>query len=72
MNYCLFTQKNDKIPGTSLYAVLLYESVEETEKMKLYSASPFVSTFMCRCFTCVAYSCVNKLCVICSLQKLGQ
>lgn len=41
MNYCLFTQKNDKIPGTSLYAVLLYESVEETEKMKLYSASPF-------------------------------
>lgn len=41
MNYCLFTQKNDKIPGRSLYAVLLYESVEETEKMKLYSASPF-------------------------------
>lgn len=41
MNYCLFTQKNDKIPGTSLYAVWLYESVEETEKMKFYSASPF-------------------------------
>lgn len=41
MNYCLFTQKNDEIPGKSLYAVLLYESVEETEKMKFYSASTF-------------------------------